>query len=119
MADAVRTDVPGIARYRRLSGITTTEGRPWSQQLLRSRWLWASLVLTLGFLAAVVRMYVILSPDRQVEGGTIPGLNSDALWTAAGYALPTLAGWAVVFLLLERWRPQRLLRWIPTTRNIF
>ena len=112
MADAVRTDVPGIARYRRLSGITTTEGRPWSQQLLRSRWLWASLVLTLGFLAAVVRMYVILSPDRQVEGGTIPGLNSDALWTAAGYALPTLAGWAVVFLLLDRWRPQRLLLWL-------
>lgn len=113
MADALRTDLPGIARYRRLSGVDRPhEDRPWHEAMLRSRWFWASLVLVLGFLASLARMYAILTPDQQVEGGTIPGLNTDALRQSARYALPTLAVWSLLFLAVDRWRPQRLLMWL-------
>ncbi|MDO5286629.1 MAG: PrsW family intramembrane metalloprotease [Actinomycetia bacterium] len=110
MADAVRTDVPGIDRYRRLSGVAAQHGS-WQERLLRSRWLWTSLVLVLLYAATLAREYAIVSPDREVEGGTIPGLNGDALWAAARYALPTLVVWTLVFLAVDRWRPQRLLLW--------
>ncbi len=113
MADALRTDLPGIDRYRRLSGVDVMDPSlgP-ADRFVRSRWLWTSVVVGLMAIAALVRTYVIMNPDRQVEGGVIPGLNNDALWQAASYALPTLLIWSLVFLLVDRWRPQRLLLWV-------
>jgi len=47
----------------------------------------------------------------QSDGTQIPGLNSDALRLAAGKALPTLAFWVVCFVLVDRYKPQRILVW--------
>ena len=105
MADALRTDLPGIGRYRRLAAVDVPDPKlSLVERFTRSRWLWTSVVVLLMGIGALVRMYVILSPDTKVANGTIPGLNSDALWTAWKYALPTLAVWSVVFLLVDRWR---------------
>lgn len=112
MADALRTDLPGIGRYRRLAAVDVADPRLTGvERFTRSRWLWTSIVVMLMGIGGLVRMYAILSPDTKVENGTIPGLNSDALWTAEGYAFPTLAVWTIVFLLVDRWRPQRWLMW--------
>jgi RsiW-degrading membrane proteinase PrsW (M82 family) len=51
------------------------------------------------------------APVAQTGGSTIPGLNDDALWLSAKYALRTLIPLTVLFLLADRFRPQRLLIW--------
>ncbi|HPZ49470.1 MAG TPA: PrsW family intramembrane metalloprotease [Propionibacteriaceae bacterium] len=116
MADALRTDLPGIDRFRRLSGVEAglSTSMPLADRLLRSRWLWSSLVLVVGYIACLVSMYLTFSPDKKVQGGTIPGLNWDALTQSASYAWPTLAVWSVIFLLADRFHPQRLLVWFLT-----
>lgn len=112
MADALRTDLPGIGRYRKLAAVDAPDPRlTLVERFTRSRWLWASVVVLLMGIGAMVRMYVILSADTKVEGGTIPGLNSDALWQAERFAFPTIAVWSIIFLIVDRWRPQRFLIW--------
>ncbi len=113
MAEALRTDLPGIARQRRLSGVDAPPPTSLStgERLVRSPWLWGSLVLTLIYAACLVSMYFTVSPDRKVQGGVIPGLNWDALADAASYAWPTLAIYSLLFLLADRFHPQRLLVW--------
>lgn len=112
MADALRTDLPGIGRYRRLAAVDVPDPkRTTVERFIRSRWLWASVVVLLMGVFAIVRLLVMLTPDTKTDAGTIPGLNADALWESAGYALPTLAVWSLVFLLVDRWKPQRWLLW--------
>lgn len=113
MADALRTDLPGIGRYRRLAGVDVPDPRLTTvERLLRSRWLWTSVVVLLLGVFAIVRLQVILTADTKTDQGTIPGLNTDALSQAAQYALPTMLAWSAAFLLVDRWRPQRLLLWV-------
>ena len=116
MAAAHPTDLPGISRLRRLSGVDapSPSTMPLANRLVRSPWLWGSLVLVLVYAACLISMYLTVAPDRQVQGGVVPGLNWDALTDAASYAWPTLAVWSVLFLLADRYRPQRLLVWFLT-----
>lgn len=116
MAAAHPTDLPGISRLRRLSGVDAPppSTMPLGNRLVRSPWLWGSLVLVLVYAACLISMYLTVAPDRQVQGGVVPGLNWDALTDAASYAWPTLAVWSVLFLLADRYRPQRLLVWFLT-----
>jgi protease PrsW len=112
MADALRTDLPGIGRYRRLSAVDVPDPKLTTvERFTRSRWLWTSVVVLLLGVFALVRLRLILTADVKTDAGTIPGLNTDALWQAAGYAFPTLLVWSLLFLAVDRWRPQRWLLW--------
>jgi RsiW-degrading membrane proteinase PrsW (M82 family) len=75
------------------------------------RWLWTSVVVLLMGVFSLVRLKVILTADVKTDAGTVPGLNSDALWQSASYAFPTLAVWSLLFLAVDRWKPQRWLLW--------
>ncbi len=112
MADALRTDLPGIRRYRRLAAVDVPDARLTTvERFMRSRWLWASVVVLLMGVFAIVRLRLILTADVKTDAGTVPGLNTDALSQAAGYAMPTLLVWSLLFLAVDRWRPQRWLLW--------
>ncbi|HET7724822.1 MAG TPA: PrsW family glutamic-type intramembrane protease [Propionibacteriaceae bacterium] len=112
MADALRTDLPGIGRYRRLSAVDVPDARLTTvERFTRSRWLWASVVVLLLGVFALVRLRLILTADVKTDAGTVPGLNTDALTQAASYAFPTLLVWSLLFLVVDRWRPQRWLLW--------
>ena len=112
MADALRTDLPGIGRYRRLAAVDVADPKLTGvERFTRSRWLWASVVVLLMGIFSLVRLNVILTADVKTDAGTVPGLNSDALWQSANYAFPTLAVWALLFLAVDRWKPQRWLLW--------
>ncbi len=112
MADALRTDLPGIGRYRRLAGVDVPKPDLTPlERFTRSRWLWTSVVVLLMGVFALVRLRLILTADVKTDAGIVPGLNTDALSNAAGYALPTLVVWSLLFLAVDRWRPQRWLLW--------
>ena len=112
MADALRTDLPGIGRYRRLAAVDVLDPKLTGvEKFTRSRWLWTSVVVLLMGVFSLVRLRVILTADIKTDAGTVPGLNSDALWQSANYAFPTLAVWALLFLAVDRWKPQRWLLW--------
>jgi RsiW-degrading membrane proteinase PrsW (M82 family) len=53
----------------------------------------------------------VTAPVAQTGGLTVPGLNDDAIRQSAGYALRTLLPLTALFLLADRFRPQRLLIW--------
>ncbi len=102
------------ARARRANGIPeepSGEPRHWAERLLRSPWTWALLGVTVVYAGCLVWMYLTITADVEVPGGTSPGINWSAIRTSAGRAWPTLAVWAVVFLWLDRFRPARLTLW--------
>jgi len=85
-------------------------GRLW-QRILRSGWTWLLLGATVVYVAALASQWQLMTADIPVEGGVIEGVNPAAIRTAAGLALPTMAVWTVLFLLADRYRPQRLAMW--------
>lgn len=84
---------------------------PWASRLVRNGWTWVTLGATVVYAACLAWMYVLIATPQQVEGGEVPGINVPALREAASYAWPTLAIWVVVFLWVDRYRPQRPLFW--------
>lgn len=67
--------------------------------------------MTLIFGAALVSQYLTITADIQTKDGYVPGINAAAIREAAGYAWPTLVFWIALFLLADRFRPQRLVLW--------
>lgn len=103
-----------VARYARaLNGIPTERNQhaPLPKRLLTSRLTWTLLAMTLIFGAALVSQYLTITADIETRDGFVPGINGAAIREAAGYAWPTLAFWVVLFLLADRFRPQRLAMW--------
>ena len=85
---------------------------PLGQRFLRSPWTWASLAIAIGCTFSIVHLIQDVMKDRKAEDDSrIPGLNADALWMCAGLALPTMIFWIVCFILIDRYKPQRLLVW--------
>jgi Predicted membrane protein len=97
-----RNGLPRAARTR--------SGSIW-QRLLHSGWTWLLLAATVVFAAALASQWQLMTADVPVDGGVIEGVNPAAIRTAATLALPTLAVWTVLFLLADRYRPQRLAMW--------
>lgn len=101
-------------RARTLSGLPPVRvPAPWWQRLLRSPWLWGCLVALPVFAASLLQMYrdVTASLRDQVNeatGGQIlieSEQVNEAIALAARLALPTLAVYLLLFLLLDRLRP--------------
>jgi len=108
------TTSPQVEAYqRRRTGVAaSTGGLTWQQRLLGSKWTWASASIVVVALGCIVMLLRDVMATRVQDDGTqIPGLNSDALWLAADKAFPTLAFWIVCFILVDRYKPQRILVW--------
>jgi RsiW-degrading membrane proteinase PrsW (M82 family) len=111
---AAPTTAPRVIAYeRRRAGVPPAEvDQPWYDRVLRDRWTWATIVLVAGFVVAGLILYQSLSaPVPTAEGGTVPGLNNDALWMSAKAAAPTLAVLSILFLVADRYYPQRFRLW--------
>ncbi len=109
------TPVAELARRRNgLPQQRAASPRPWWQRLLRSGWTWLLIGATVVFVAALAVQWQLITADIPVNGGVVEGVNPSAIRTSAWLALPTLAVWTVLFLLADRYRPQRLAIWYLT-----
>ena len=68
-------------------------------------------IVAAGTICLVVLLLDIMADAETEDGARIPGLNSDALWTSAERAFPTMMFWIICFVLVDRYKPQRLLVW--------
>lgn len=100
-------------RNRRLSGLPAIEKdrshlSRW-ERWLRSRATWVALVAVVVYAVCLWQQWDI-TRERVVDGETV-GFSTEVLWLSTKAAAPTLAVWALVFLAIDRWRPQRWLTW--------
>lgn len=122
-ADRMSADLIA-ARARRANGIPLDadpmlaltakrdDRMPWASRFVRNPWTWLTLGMTLVYLGCLWWMYALVTRDQEVDGGgSVPGINNAALREAFGYAWPTLAVWIVLFILIDRFRPQRPVLW--------
>lgn len=100
-------------RARRLNNLPPTPGevRPLPERLLKSRWTWLAVGLTVVFAACLAALYFDITADQPTVDGTVPGVNASAVKQSAWYATSTLLFWIVVFLAADRFRPQRWVVW--------
>ena len=101
------------ARARRLNNLPTqlVDDRPFPQRALTSWWTWLTIGLTIIFAACLAALYFDLTADKPAVDGVVPGINPSAIRQAAWFATSTLLFWIVVFLMADRWRPQRWTIW--------
>lgn len=71
-------------------------------------------LIGLAVLSMRVLFSDIMSSRNASDGSVIPGLNADALRLATDRAWPTLIFWAICFILVDRYKPQRFLIWLLT-----
>lgn len=102
-------------RERWLSGLPPMAGpkRPWYLRTLRSTTFWLALVLIPFYVYCLVDQYFLLHPDTHFPDGTVAlGLNHDSLRFGAFWAMWTALAYFLLFLWLDRFRPQRPLIWL-------
>jgi RsiW-degrading membrane proteinase PrsW (M82 family) len=91
--------------------------RPWigtlPQRILKSGWTWLLVGLIVVYAASLTWLLTDMSTGLKVDADTT-GVNFAAMRQAAWLALPTVAFWTVVFLLADRYRPQRFVIWFLT-----
>ena len=103
-----------IARHRRLlNGIPSQPdvSAPLPKRILTNPWTWIGIVLTGVYALCLWSIYGSMTADTPVRGGTVPGINHSAIRDSFWLALPTLIFWIVIFVMADRFRPQRLLLW--------
>jgi len=112
VADLTSQQVKTYLRHRTgLSG--SDRAGEWYVRLLRSKWTWAGTAWVVACLGSSWILWTYMMASATAEDGTeIPGLNPDALWLSASRALPTMLFWIVCFILVDRYKPQRLLVWV-------
>lgn len=81
------------------------------KRILTSGWTWVLLAAIIVYSACLLYFYLTATAGYEVQGGTVSGVNAAAVKSGAWYALPTLAFWIVVYLIADRFRPQRPLVW--------
>src|SRR5215210_3017173 len=106
----------GQARALRRNGIPRDPDRnePLPKRLLKNKFFWLTAVMILVYLAALLLLYHQVVPDREVPGGTLPGLGTEAVPIAAKYAAITAIPLSLLFLWADRYRPQRFWVWLMT-----
>lgn len=88
--------------------------QPLPRRLLSNHLFWLTLLLLIAYAAALVLMYRQMVPDRQVPGGEVVGLGTEAIPIAAKYAAITAIPLSLVFLWADRFQPQRFWVWLMT-----
>ena len=100
-------------RARRLNDLPPVprQQRPLPQRVLTSWWTWLTVGLVIVFVACLVTLYFQVTADQPTNQGVVPGVNASAVKQAAWYATSTLLFWIALFLLADRFRPQRWVVW--------
>lgn len=88
--------------------------QPLPKRLLRNRLFWVSLAMVLVYATLLVLLYRQVVPDREVPGGRLIGLGTEAVPIAAKYAAITAIPLSLLFLWADRFRPQRIWVWLMT-----
>ncbi|MCL1922755.1 MAG: PrsW family intramembrane metalloprotease [Propionibacteriaceae bacterium] len=105
---------PEIEAYVRWhAGVAPAQSNdPVYKRILKNKWTWLSIVIIASSIASLLIMANTVMPNVTTEDGFfIPGLNANAVSTSAWRALPTLIFWIVCFVLVDRFKPQRLWMW--------
>ena len=106
----------GLARALRRNGIPRDPdlNEPLPKRLLKSKFFWLTVVMILVYVTMLVLLYQKVVPDREVPGGTLPGLGTEAIPIALKYAAVTAIPLSLLFLWADRFRPQRFWVWLMT-----
>ena len=88
--------------------------QPLPKRLIRKRLFWLTVIILIGYAVCLVLLYWQVVPDREVPGGILPGLGTEAIPIAAKYAAITAIPLSLVFLWADRFRPQRFWVWLMT-----
>ncbi len=88
--------------------------QPLPKRILTSKLFWLSVVMVLAYATLLVLLYRQVVPDREVPGGILPGLGTEAVPIAAKYAAITAIPLSLLYLWVDRFRPQRLWIWLMT-----
>jgi protease PrsW len=112
----LRSSPDGLTRALRRNGIPRDpdSNEPLPKRLLKSKFFWLTVVMILVYSAMLVLLYQQVVPDREVPGGTLPGLGTEAIPVAAKYAAITAIPLSLLFLWADRYRPQRFWVWLMT-----
>ena len=84
------------------------------KRLLTSRLFWLSVVMLMIYAACLTLLYFQVVPDQKVPGGRVLGLGTEAVPIAAKFAAYTVIPLTLLFLWVDRFRPQRLWVWLMT-----
>ena len=87
---------------------------PLPKRILKSKLFWLSVVMVLVYATLLVLLYRQVVPDREVPGGILPGLGTEAVPIAVKYAAITAIPLSLLYLWVDRFRPQRLWVWLMT-----
>ena len=104
-------------RARRVNGLPSRgrDARPLGQRILTSPWTWVTVAAALVFATCLYAQFSMITTSVLVEGcppeTANNGLSVAAVRQGAIYAAPTLAFWIVLYLIADRFRPQRPLVW--------
>ncbi|MDR1833128.1 MAG: PrsW family intramembrane metalloprotease, partial [Propionibacteriaceae bacterium] len=104
----------GDARLaRRRNGLPFEPDRsaPLPMRILRSPLTWALFIATVVFAALLYDQYLLITSNADAVADVVPVITFTAVRQAALYALPTLAFWCLVFVLVDRFRPARPALW--------
>ncbi len=89
-------------------------GTRW-QRMRRSPLFWLTIVLLPFYAYCLKSQFDMLHPDTTFPDGTVAlGLNWDSLRMGMFYAMWTALVWSLLFIWMDRFRPQRPLVWLLT-----
>lgn len=102
-----------ITRDRRINGLPNggLDIRPWWKRLLTNAWTWIAIGLTAIYAACLGWIYLTTTGVVTHKDGTQDQISASMVRMATMFALPTLLIWIVLYVLLDRYRPQRPLFW--------
>ena len=109
-----RRDGPGRAAARNGLPREPDLNEPLPKRIFKRRLFWLSVVLVRVYATLLVLLYQQTVPDRQVPGGILPGLGTEAVPIAVKYAAITAIPLSLLFLWADRFRPQRIWVWLMT-----
>lgn len=102
-------------RNRRLDAVPSAIRRPWWRRVLRSPLLWLTLVLVPVYYLMLRDQWVMFTTPKEFEDGTKTlAFTEDTIAQSARLAAPTAIVYSVLFIWLDRFRPQRPLVWLLT-----
>jgi len=90
----------------------TSPDEPLPKRLLTRPLFYVFVGMLLVDAAAITALYFTVIPTREVPGGQLLGIGNEALWNVTRYGVYTVVPLTLVFLWLDRYRPQRFWVWL-------
>ena len=82
------------------------------ERVLKSGWTWLLVAAVVVYAGALTWLYADVISSLKASADAY--VNPASIRQAAGLALPTVAFWTVLFILTDRYRPQRFIIWFVT-----